>query len=73
MFSVEKKIRTCEYYSFKEKKIYKLPDLNMDRANASYIVSIIRFLLSLDFVIIKTLIRIVSNIWIIIRKINGLN
>ena len=34
-----KKIKSCEYYSFKDKKIYKLPDLNLDRANASYIVS----------------------------------
>ena len=34
-----KKIKSCEYYSFPEKKIYKLPDLNIDRANASYIVS----------------------------------
>ena len=34
-----KKIKTCEYYSFQDKKIYKLPDLTIDRANASYIVS----------------------------------
>ena len=34
-----KKIKSCEYYSFKDKKIYKLPELNLDRANASYIVS----------------------------------
>ena len=34
-----KKIKSCEYYSFKDKKIYKLPDLNLDRANASYILS----------------------------------
>ena len=34
-----KKIKFCEYYSFKDKKIYKLPELNLDRANASYIVS----------------------------------
>ena len=34
-----KKIKSCEYYSFKDKKIYKLPDLNLDRANASYIIS----------------------------------
>ena len=34
-----KNIKSCEYYSFNEKKIYKLPDLIIDRANASYIVS----------------------------------
>ena len=34
-----KNIRVCEYYSFNDKKIYKLPDLITDRANASYIVS----------------------------------
>ena len=34
-----KKIKSCEFYSFKDKKIYKLPDLTIDRANASYIVS----------------------------------
>ena len=34
-----KKIKSCEYYSFKDKKIYKLPELNLDRANASYIIS----------------------------------
>ena len=34
-----KKIKSCEYYSFKDKKIYILPELNLDRANASYIVS----------------------------------
>ena len=34
-----KKSRSCEYYSFNDKKIYKLPDLTIDRANASYIVS----------------------------------
>ena len=34
-----KKIRSCEYYSFREKKVYKLPDLITDRANASFIVS----------------------------------
>ena len=34
-----KKTRSCEYYSFQDKKIYKLPDLTIDRANASYIVS----------------------------------
>ena len=34
-----KKIKSCEYYSFKDKKIYKLPELNFDRANASYIIS----------------------------------
>ena len=34
-----KKINSCEYYSFKDKKVYKLPDLITDRANASFIVS----------------------------------
>ena len=34
-----KKITSCEYYSFNDKKIYKLPDLIYDRANASFIVS----------------------------------
>ena len=34
-----KKIRSCEYYSFSDKKVYKLPDLTIDRANASYIIS----------------------------------
>ena len=34
-----KKITSCEYYSFKDKKVYKLPDLITDRANASFIIS----------------------------------
>ena len=34
-----KKINSCEYYSFADKKVYKLPDLITDRANASFIVS----------------------------------
>ena len=34
-----KNIKSCEYYSFNDKRIYKLPDLTTDRANASYIVS----------------------------------
>ena len=34
-----KNIKSCEYYSLNDKKIYKLPDLIIDRANASYIVS----------------------------------
>ena len=34
-----KNIKSCEYYSFNDKKIYKLSDLIIDRANASYIVS----------------------------------
>ena len=34
-----KKITSCEYYSFSSKKVYKLPDLITDRANASFIVS----------------------------------
>ena len=29
---------SCEYYSFNNKKISLLPDLNMDRANASFII-----------------------------------
>ena len=34
-----KKITSCEYYSFSDKKVYKLPDLTVDRANASFIIS----------------------------------
>ena len=34
-----KNITSCEYYSFIDKKIYKLPDLNIDRANSSFIIS----------------------------------
>ena len=34
-----KKIRACEYYSFNDKKVYRIPDLIYDRANASFIVS----------------------------------
>ena len=34
-----KKITSCEYYSFSNKKVYKLPNLIMDRANASFIIS----------------------------------
>ena len=34
-----KNIKSCECYSFNDKRIYKLPDLTTDRANASYIVS----------------------------------
>ena len=30
---------SCEYYCLSDKKIYKLPELNSDRANASYIIS----------------------------------
>ena len=30
---------SCEYYSFNEKKIFPVPDLNRERANASYIIS----------------------------------
>ena len=30
---------SCEYYSLKDKKIYKLPNLIYDRANASFIIS----------------------------------
>ena len=34
-----KKITSCEYYSFNDKQIYKLPNLITDRANASFIIS----------------------------------
>ena len=34
-----KNTTSCEYYSFLEKKIYKLPNLIYDRANASFIIS----------------------------------
>ena len=34
-----KNITSCEYYSLYDKKIYKLPDLITDRANASFIIS----------------------------------
>ena len=34
-----KNITSCEYYSFYDKKVYNLPDLNTDRANASFIIS----------------------------------
>jgi len=34
-----KKINSCEYYSFNDKQINKLPDLITDRANASFIIS----------------------------------
>ena len=34
-----KKVRACEFYNFKDKKIYKMPDLIIDRANASFIIS----------------------------------
>ena len=34
-----KNTTSCEYYSFYEKKIYNLPDLTIDRANASFIIS----------------------------------
>ena len=33
-----KKTRSCEYYSFNDKKIYSIPDLTIDRANASFIL-----------------------------------
>ena len=33
-----KKTTKCEYYSFKEKEIYSIPDLTIDRANASFII-----------------------------------
>ena len=34
-----KNITSCEYYSISDKKIYKLPYLNTDRANASFIIA----------------------------------
>ena len=34
-----KKITACEYYSLDDKRVYKLPDLITDRANASFIIS----------------------------------
>ena len=34
-----KNIILCEYYSLNDKKVYKLPNLNSDRANASFIIS----------------------------------
>ena len=34
-----KKIKACEYYSFNDKKVYRMPDLIYDRANASFITS----------------------------------
>ena len=37
-----KKMKSCEYYNFKDKKIYEMPDLiidRADRANASFVIS----------------------------------
>ena len=34
-----KNINSCEYYSFYDKKVFDLPDLITDRANASFIIS----------------------------------
>ena len=34
-----KKEKSCEYYNFNDKNIYKMPDLTIDRANASFIFS----------------------------------
>ena len=34
-----KNITSCEYYSFFDKKVYNLPNLNIDRANSSFIIS----------------------------------
>ena len=34
-----KNITSCEYYSFYDKKVYNLPNLNVDRANSSFIIS----------------------------------
>ena len=33
-----KESKNCEYYSFNDKKIYSVPDLTIDRANASFIL-----------------------------------
>ena len=33
-----KETNICEYYSFQDKKLYSLPNLTIDRANASYII-----------------------------------
>ena len=33
-----KEIIKCEYYSFNDKKVYEMPDLTIDRANASFII-----------------------------------
>ena len=33
-----KETMKCEYYSFADKKLYSLPDLNIDRANAAFII-----------------------------------
>ena len=34
-----KKMKSCEYYNFSDKKVYEMPDLITDRANASFIIS----------------------------------
>ena len=34
-----KKMKSCEYYNFNDKKVYEMPDLITDRANASFIIS----------------------------------
>ena len=34
-----KKEKSCEYYNINDKMIYKMPDLIIDRANASFIIS----------------------------------
>ena len=34
-----KKVRSCEYFNINDKKIYNMPDLITDRANASFIIS----------------------------------
>ena len=33
-----KETNICEYYSFQDKKLYSIPNLTIDRANASYII-----------------------------------
>ena len=30
--------KICEYYSFNDKKVYKMPELNIDRTNSSFII-----------------------------------
>jgi hypothetical protein len=68
-----KKITSCEYYSLIDNKVYKLPDLIYDRANASFFVSnnkIFGFFVS---VIQRIHTQRPLSIWIILKKINGTN
>ena len=34
-----KKVKSCEFYNFNEEKLYEMPELITDRANASFIIS----------------------------------